>query len=167
MEIKFCKKVLKALKKTLLTLKTASMANGMTVPEFHLFIIKQAFVSSEPKIGLLWPEAKSRLQQQNQATNFDTHQNSQLPYMVRASLAKHAVTQDGYACLEFRVRKWRSDGTGKLEEHLIHITQNNHSLVTEVRILGDNRIYEIVHATIAQRGGDCTFIKILFAFIHE
>lgn len=63
MEIKFSKQVLKKLKKTLLTMKTASMTNGMNVPDFHLFIIKQAFVLSEPKIGLLWPEAKSRFQQ--------------------------------------------------------------------------------------------------------
>jgi len=60
----------------------------------------------------------------------------------------HARTIDGFACLEFRVRKWRSDGASKPKEHTIHVLQNNQSFVTEVRIEGELRIFEICNAVI-------------------
>ena len=97
----------------------------------------------------------------------DAYQRSQLPQMVVASLVKHSMTQDGYASLEFRVRKWKGDGSGRPEELLIYVMQNNQSLVTEVRILGDQRIYEICHATILPNQRDNTFIKVLFAHVPE
>ena len=68
--------------------------------------------------------------------------------MDRASQVKHGVTQDGFACLEFRVKKWRVYGSGRPEEHLFYVHQNNQSFVTEVRIEGDQKIYEIVIAAV-------------------
>jgi len=51
---------------------------------------------------------------------------------------KHAKTVEGFVCLEFKVRKWRSDETGRpMEISTIQVLQNNSSLVTEVRILGN------------------------------
>ena len=52
-------------------------------------------------------------------------------------MARHAITQDGLACLEFNVRKWRDESAnGRPEELKIQVSQNNESFVTEVRIWG-------------------------------
>ena len=72
------------------------------------------------------------------------------------------MTADGFACLEFRVLKWRPDETRRPEKLTIHVLQNNQSFVTEIRVQGEQRIYEIIHATI-HKGSEANRIKILFA----
>ena len=69
-------------------------------------------------------------------------------YLSRAAQVKHAVSADGFACMEFRVRKLKSEGGSRPDELTIHVLQNNQSFVTEVRVQGYQKIMEIVHATI-------------------
>ena len=63
---------------------------------------------------------------------------------------RHALTREGLACVEFRVRKWREDGTGRSNEHTIQVMQNNMNFVTEIRVLGsiDQRAYEVCHVSM-------------------
>ena len=56
---------MKNLRKTLNEIKEASQSNFMAARDFHLFVIKQAFVAREPPINLVWPiAAKTRHQKQ-------------------------------------------------------------------------------------------------------
>ena len=82
------------------------------------------------------------------------------------SQVKHAVTADGFACIEFRVRKLKSEGGGRPDELTIQVLQNNQSFVTEVRVQGMQKILEVVNATI-HKGADIytsNKVNILFAF---
>ena len=98
----------------------------------HLFILKQAFVSGvNPKMGFGWSETKARPRTPNrklpQVVNeaSPTPSKPQLPYMSKAASVKHGVTPNGFACMEFRVRKIKAEGGGKPEEFTIQVLQNN------------------------------------------
>ena len=72
--------------------------------------------------------------------------------------------------MEFRVRKLKTDGTGKPEEFIIYVSQNNQTFVTEIRAQNSKRSLEIVHATIYKGGfgGEAgNRVKILFQFQPE
>ena len=65
------------------------------------------------------------------------------------------------------MRKWRGESnTARPDELSIQVLQNNQSFVTEVRVLGQDKIYEIVNATVMQRG-EGNRIKIVFAYMPE
>ena len=64
--------------------------------------------------------------------------SDRLAYLLKASLVKHALTREGLACVEFRARKWREDGTGRGQELTIQVMQNNVNFVTEIRVLGSS-----------------------------
>ena len=131
--------------------------SGMSEPDIGCFVIEQAVVpDSSIKLGLIWPDQRKRASSAGRALqsqrslppSFDNNTKDRLSYMLKASLVKHALTREGLACIEFRVRKWREDGSGRGSEHVIHVMQNNHNFVTEIRVVGDTRNYEICHVSI-------------------
>ena len=158
---------MKALSRCLNQLKEATLADGMSEPNLQLFVIKQSFVTGNPsKMGFGWSETKvrSRTPRKNAQTNEPARQTTS--YLSRMSQVKHAVTADGFACIEFRVRKLKSEGGGRPDELTIQVLQNNQSFVTEVRVQGIQKILEVVNATIHKSADIYTSnkVKILFAF---
>ena len=122
-------------------------------------------------MGFGWSETKARSRtprKQGSAPNEPARPVNPASYLSRAAQVKHAVSADGFACMEFRVRKLKSaEGSGgRPDELTIHVLQNNQSFVTEVRVQGYQKIMEIVHATIHKDkdSNSSNRIKILFAF---
>lgn len=80
---------------------------------------------------------------------------------------KHSKTKEGHACMEFKVRKWRADETGRPQEILtMQVLQNNNTFITEVRIEGHQMVYEICGTSILQPS-EKNKIKINFAYANE
>ena len=125
-EIKFSKLIMQELAKSLLALKEASLTD--CEPSLQLFIIKQTFVTGlGPKMGFGWSETKVRPRTPRDRVSAVADPNKpKISYMERAAMVKHAQTPEGFACLEFRVRKLRAESaSGKPEELTIHVLQNN------------------------------------------
>ena len=72
-------------------------------------------------MGYGWTETKARPRTPRQPAVTYEPIRPQTSYLSRAAHVKHAVTVDGFACLEFRVRKLKADGTGKPEEFIIQV----------------------------------------------
>lgn len=173
LEVRLTKDNLQRMIKRLQELRDLSQDRGSSEPDLGLFIIKQSFVTSGTPIQmrLIWPEQRLRAQSAGRLGRSQPRINddsqpllnvqNQLAYLKKASLVKHAITRDGFACLEFRVLKWREDMNGRPSEQTIHVLQNNLSFVTEVRSLSEDRIFEICHASIVPNGdGKC--IKVIY-----
>ena len=155
LEFKFTREVLENLVVKLRESRQLVLSSSSTEPDVNLFILEHATVPELPiKLGLIWPDQRKRassagraLQSQRSLPADFSRDKDRVPYMLKASIVKHALTREGLACIEFRVRKWREDASGRGTEHLIHVFQNNHNFVTEVRIVGDVRNYEICHVS--------------------
>ena len=86
-------------------------------------------------MGFGWTETKVRTRTpRGQVQANEANRPAPTSYLSRASQVKHALTPDGFACMEFRVRKIKAEGSGKPDEFTIQVLQNNQSFVTEVRV---------------------------------
>ena len=115
---------MKAISKSLNELKEASLADGVQEPNLQLFIIKQSFVTGlNSKMGFGWTETKARPRtpRKSGAGQMNEPARPKTSYLSRAAQVKHAVTPDGFACMEFRVRKLKAEGGGKPEEFTIQV----------------------------------------------
>ena len=72
-------------------------------------------------MGFGWTETKVRSRTPRGQAQSNEPARPVTSYLSRASQVKHALTPDGFACMEFRVRKIKAEGSGKPEEFTIQV----------------------------------------------